>query len=153
MLRPSPQTLRSSCLVLLLAWGVAACGDDVEWSPLDGPWDPEHPEAARVLAPPTPGSATDFEMARAGEAWYRMRGCLACHTVDGRNVVGPSLRGVAERRDYAWFRGMVMRPDSMLRVDPVARELLEIYRVPMPDQGVDELRTRAIWEYLRGIGS
>jgi hypothetical protein len=42
-----------------------------------------------------------------------------------------------------------MRPDSMLRVDPVAQELLQIYRIPMPDQGVDELRTRAMWEFLR----
>jgi hypothetical protein len=63
--------------------------------------------------------------------------------------VGPALGGVTRRRDYDWFRGMVMRPDSMLREDPVARELLEIWRVPMPNQGVDELRIRAIWEYLR----
>jgi hypothetical protein len=90
-------------------------------------------------------------MAEAGARWYRIRGCLACHPVDGTDVVGPSLRGISLRRDYEWFRGMVMRPDSMLQVDPIARELLEIYRVPMPNQGVDELRTRAMWEYLRGL--
>jgi len=59
------------------------------------------------------------------------------------------MGGITQRRDYDWFRGMTMNPDSMLRVDPVAQELLEIYRYPMPNQGVDELRTRAMWEFLR----
>lgn len=142
--------LPSPAVLLWLTTVAAACGPQEEWSPLDGPWDPRHPDAPAILAAPEPGSPIDREMARAGERWYRVRGCLACHPVQGPDAVGPSLRGVTERRDYEWFRGMVMRPDSMLRVDSIARELLEIYRVPMPNQEVGELRTRAIWEYLRG---
>jgi nitrite reductase (NO-forming) len=90
-------------------------------------------------------------MADAGERWYRVRGCLACHRVDGVDVAGPALNGVTVRRDYEWFRAMVLRPDSMVVADPVARELLEIYRVPMPVQGVSDLHVRAIWEYLRRV--
>ncbi len=127
----------------------AGCGAQEDWSPLDGPWDPDHPEAAAVLQPPAPGDPIDREMAQAGEEWYRRRGCLACHTLDGKDVLGPSLAGITRRRDYDWYRGMVMRPDSMLREDPIAQELLRIYRVPMPDQGVSELHTRAMWEFLR----
>lgn len=135
---------------LLVALPLAsACGSQEDWSPLDGPWDPDSPEARAVLAAPPPGSPVDAEMADAGERWYRNRGCLACHRMDGVDVVGPSLDGITRRREYGWYRAMVMRPDSMLRYDPVARELLEIYRVPMPNQGVDELRARAMWESHR----
>jgi mono/diheme cytochrome c family protein len=144
--RPPP-----SRFVVFLALGllVGGCGEQRDWSPWEEGWDPTDPRAAEVLAAPAPGSPVDEEMAAAGERWYRTRGCLACHPIEGAGVVGPALGGVTRRRDYDWFRGMVMRPDSMLREDPVARELLEIWRVPMPNQGVDELRTRAMWEYLR----
>jgi hypothetical protein len=134
--------------VLLLSL-LTGCGDQHDWSPLDGPWDPDHPEAAAILAEPAPGDPIDREMAEAGERWYRVRGCLACHPMEGQAAAGPTMGGITQRRDYDWFRGMTMNPDSMLRVDPVAQELLEIYRYPMPNQGVDELRTRAMWEFLR----
>jgi mono/diheme cytochrome c family protein len=131
---------------------LTACVESPEWSPLEGPWDPNHPDAVEILRPPEVTAPIDVDMAEAGAHWYRVRGCLACHTVDGREAAaGPSLLGVTRRRDYDWFEGMVMRPDSMLRVDPIAKELLEIYRVPMPVQRVNHLHVRAIWEYLRSL--
>lgn len=149
---PNPSRSRMQRSILLLGLLLlAGCQGDEDWSPLDGPWNPNHPEAARFLEAPEAGSPIHREMAQAGERWYRVRGCLACHTLDGTSVVGPSLDGVTLRREYDWFRGMVMRPDSMLRVDPIAQALMDQYRVPMPNQGVDELRTRAMWEYLREL--
>lgn len=138
---------------LLLGLGIVAsgCESAEEWSPLDGPWDPNHPEAARILTPPQGGDPIDEAMAEAGERWYRVRGCLACHRVDGVDVAGPALNGVTIRRDYEWFRAMVRRPDSMVVHDPIARALMDQYRVPMPVQGVNDLQVRAIWEYLRSI--
>jgi len=138
-------------LALLLVLGVSGCGETPEWTPLDGPWDPNHPEAAAILAPPAPDAPIDLAMAEAGEHWYRVRGCLACHRVDGVDVAGPYLNGVTVRREYDWFRAMVLRPDSMLAVDPIAQELLAIYRVPMPVQRVNDLHVRALWEYLRSL--
>jgi len=146
---PRPSRFRSGLGILVL--GLAACGETEDWSPLDGPWDPAHPEAAAILAPPLPDAPIDSEMAAAGERWYRVRGCLACHRLDGGDVIGPSLLGITRRRDYAWFRGMVMEPDSMLRFDPIAQELLERYRIAMPQQGLDDLRVRAIWEFHRQV--
>jgi hypothetical protein len=90
-------------------------------------------------------------MAEAGAHWYRVRGCLACHRTDGVDVAGPALNGVTRRRSYDWFRAMTLRPDSMLVHDPIAQDLLAIYRVPMPVQRVQDLHVRAIWEYLRTI--
>jgi mono/diheme cytochrome c family protein len=138
-------------VVLLPILLLAGCASEPEWSPLEGPWDPAHPDAAALLLPPDPGDPIDPAMADAGERWYRVRGCLACHRVDGVDVAGPALNGVTVRREYDWFRAMVLRPDSMIVADPVARELLEIYRVPMPVQGVNDLHVRAIWEYLRRV--
>jgi len=139
---------RGLCLALV-AVSLGGCGEREDWSPLEGPWDPNHPDAAAFLATPAPGSPIDREMAEAGERWYRIRGCLACHPMEPPHAAGPAMGGITERRSYEWFRAMVMRPDSMLVHDPVARELLEIYRLPMPAQGVDELRVRAMWEFLR----
>lgn len=127
------------------------CGDREDWSPLDGPWDPHHPDAAAILAAPSLDDPIDGELAEAGERWYRVRGCLACHRLDDAVVVGPSLKGVTLRREYGWYRAMVLRPDSMFQYDPIARELLEIYRLPMPIQGVDDLRVRAMWEFHRQV--
>jgi len=145
-LRPAPAGAFLAAILL-----TAACDGEAEWAPFEGGWDPNHPQAAQVLAPPERGDPIDADMADAGERWFRVRGCLACHRVDGVDVAGPYLNGVTVRRDYDWFRGMVLRPDSMMRVDPVARDLAEIYRIAMPIQGVNDLHVRALWEYLRRV--
>jgi mono/diheme cytochrome c family protein len=147
--RLSPGLARRVVLALALLLVASGCGETQDWSPLDGPWDPSHPDAARILEPPAPDAPIDTAMAQAGERWYRVRGCLACHRVQGDDVLGPTLGGVTLRREYTWFRGMVLRPDSMLVHDPVARALLEQYGVPMPSQQLNDLQVRAIWEYLR----
>lgn len=97
---------------------------------------------------PTPGEPLDSALVHAGELLFQ-RQCAACHTLDGREVVGPSLHDVAARRSYPWIRAMVLAPDSMLRVDEDARALLEEYGVPMVDTGLDERYFRAVLEYLR----
>ncbi len=135
-------------LPLLLLF--VGCGAE-DWTPGGEPWDPESPEARALLRAPEAGAPLDDELARAGEEWYGRRGCAACHTLGGGNVQGPDLLGVTVRREYDWFRGMVMNPDSMIRMDPDARALFQEFRVPMPNQGVSELQTRAMWEYLREV--
>lgn len=140
-------------MAILILWAVGCADSAPQWSPLDGPWDPDDPAASAVLAEPSADQPIDSAMAAAGERWYRSRGCLACHRMDGTDVVGPSLMAITTRREYGWYRAMVMNPDSMLVHDPVARELLEVYRVPMPNQGVSELEVRAMWEYHRRVSA
>lgn len=136
---------------MTVALSLVSCNEAAEWSPVDGPWNPNHPEASAILTPPAPEAPIWTEMAEAGAHWYRVRGCLACHRTDGVDVAGPALNGVTRRRTYAWYRAMTLRPDSMLVHDPIAQELLAIYRVPMPVQRVNDLHVRAIWEYLREV--
>lgn len=90
----------------------------------------------------------DREMAARGEEVFRERGCAACHRLQDR-LVGPPLAGVTTRRDYGWFRHMVVNPDSMVRGDSTARAMLAEYMVPMPDQGVTDEEARALFEYFR----
>jgi cytochrome c len=108
------------------------------------------PDVGNEPAPePVAGMPIDLELAEAGAQWYRYRGCLACHTLGGGRALGPDLEGVTRRREYAWYLGIVLRPDSMFREDPVARALLEEFRTPMPETGATPAQARAIFEYLR----
>lgn len=93
----------------------------------------------------------DAGMAARGEELFRERGCAACHRLEER-LVGPPLGDVASRREYGWFRHMVVNPDSMVRSDSTARAMLAEYMVPMPDQGVTDEEARALFEYFRREG-
>lgn len=100
--------------------------------------------------PPAPGAPIDATLAAEGEALYRSKGCLACHTVPGGGrSVGPDLAGVMERRSYEWTRAIIANPDSMLAEDPIARQLLEEYRIRMTYQRISPYEVRAVIEYLR----
>lgn len=96
---------------------------------------------------PEAGVVASDSMADVGAELFR-RNCSACHSLGGGDVVGPDLSGVTTRRPMDWIRGMVARPDSMLRVDGVAQALLLEYQVPMLNRELDEARVRAIIEFL-----
>lgn len=100
---------------------------------------------------PLPGVGGDHvvdpAMADVGAELFR-RNCVACHSLGGGSVVGPDLKGVTARRSPDWIRGMIARPDSMLRVDSVAQALLAHYQVPMLNRELDAARVRAVMEFL-----
>lgn len=134
MPRPAPRIL-----LLALALATASGCERVEVDP-------------SVAERPLPSTAdpVDTRLAEAGATLFQ-RQCVACHRLEGDEVVGPNLGDVADRRESAWIRGMVLEPDSMLANDPVAAALLERYKVRMPDTGLDEARFRAVLEYLRRV--
>lgn len=127
--------LVSLLLVAVLAAGCERRGFDIDPSVVERPL-------------PGPETPVDTALARAGAGVYQAR-CVACHKLGEGVAVGPDLRGVAEKRDPVWLRGMILNPDSMLRTDSLARALLARYRVPMMDPGIGEPEFRAVLEFLR----
>ena len=130
------RTLRRRALLAALPL-LAACPEPID---VDATW------STALL--PAPDAPVDDRMANAGAEIFR-RQCSACHGIGEGVVIGPDLHGVTERRDMRWIRGMIAEPDSMLRVDSIARALLVEYTVPMLDRELDDARVRAVIEFLR----
>lgn len=84
-----------------------------------------------------------------GEQLFQQQ-CIACHTIGGGDTVGPDLENVTGRRDSAWLRDFIANPGQMISSgDPIATQLLETYRLPMPDLGLTDGQVEAIIVYLQ----
>lgn len=108
----------------------------------------EAPEAS-APAVPAPQGPPDPERVARGEGLFTERGCVACHKIGEGRLVGPDLAGVHERREFGWFRSMVMNPDSMIKNDAVARQLYAEYATPMTYMNVSADEVVALWDYIR----
>lgn len=91
----------------------------------------------------------DEELVTMGEKVYQEKACSSCHTFGKGRLVGPDLLGATERRDEEWLKKWIKNPDEMLRTDPVAKELLKEYMVPMPNQGLTDEEVAAVLEYMK----
>ncbi len=56
--------------------------------------------------------------------------CSACHTLDTR-LVGPPLKGVAERRSKEWIHNFVNNSTEFIKKDADAKAIFEEYKIPM----------------------
>lgn len=92
----------------------------------------------------------DSEMAAAGETIYKTN-CTACHKLDKR-FIGPSPRGIMERRSPEWIMNMILDPQLMTEQDRCAKDLLiEFNGAAMANQNLTVEETRAILEYFRTL--
>ncbi|HQV93884.1 MAG TPA: c-type cytochrome [Anaerolineales bacterium] len=86
-----------------------------------------------------------------GEALFTSKGCIACHTIGGGDLVGPDLSGVTKVRTEEWLTKWLTAPDQMLTSDPDAQALLAQYNnVPMPNLGLKPDEVAALIVYLGG---
>lgn len=142
----------TGCALLTLA---AACGGSgAGETEFDA--DDDRPAAAapldakgRLMAMESFAEPLDPALADQGAELFRLKGCIACHTIGSGRLVGPDLAGVAERRSPGWMAAQILNPDSMIRNDPVTRELFAEYMTPMSNQGLTADETRAVLEFLR----
>ena len=123
----------------------------------DGWWRAVRVDGAVEGAPPRTGERGPSyeELADLGRDVFASRGCSECHSgnVDPREAEperreAPSLDAVSRHRTFPWIYHMVVYPDSMLRVDPTARELMRGYDVKMRDVGVTPWEALLLYEYL-----
>lgn len=133
---------------LLAAGLLAACGGGGDGDEVPAP--ETEPAAAESGVPvEAPTGPVDVALAERGETLFKQKGCAACHTIGGGRLTGPDLVEVTERRDFEWVYHQITNPDSMIRNDPTARQLMNEYMTPMPNLNVGPDEFRALYEYLR----
>ncbi len=92
----------------------------------------------------------DQTMAAAGAELYKTN-CTACHKVDTR-FIGPSPKGIFERRNPAWVMNMILDPKLMTEQDQCAKDLLvEFNGAAMANQNLTVEQARSIVEYFRTL--
>lgn len=91
----------------------------------------------------------DQTMVDAGKVVYEAK-CTACHKVE-KKFIGPSPKGIMERRTAAWVMNMILDPEGMVAEDPIARGLLMKFSAPMANQSLTEEEARSVVEYFRTL--
>jgi cytochrome c551/c552 len=82
------------------------------------------------------------------------RRCRACHTFGGGDLVGPDLKGVAERHSRAWLTAWITSSQALIRSgDPAANALFKRFRqIPMPDQTFAPGELASLLDYFAAGG-
>ncbi len=92
----------------------------------------------------------DTKMASEGEAIFKTN-CSACHKIEKR-FIGPSPKGILERRSPEWIMNMILDPKLMTEEDQCAKDLLiEFNGAAMANQNLTVEQTRSILEYFRTL--
>lgn len=94
-------------------------------------------------------SAVNAALATTGEGLFRTKGCVTCHTYGKKTVTAPNLQGVTMRRTAEWMHHQIMHPDVMVKTDPITRDLVKDFKVPMTNMAVTEDQANALIEFLK----
>ena len=98
---------------------------------------------------PVPGD----ELHEKGQQVFQEKACVGCHTIGGGKLSGPDLKGVTQRRKEEWIRQWLKSPDTMVFTDPIAKQLLQEYLVPMPNMGLTDEEIDALISYFKNADS
>jgi hypothetical protein len=147
--------------IAFLATFLIACGSDEKKTdnaetktqpPVSMLDEPDDPKDNKGIGPISSVELGDLDevMAKAGEELYQEK-CTACHAPDS-DLIGPSPKGILDRRSPEWVMNMILNPTEMIQNDPIAMQLLEDYKgVPMTNQELTEEQARSVLEYFRTL--
>lgn len=114
---------------------------------------PADPMANKGIGPITSvtlGAEVDTEMAKKGEVVYQKM-CTACHKPE-KDFIGPTQKGVLNRRSPEWVMNMILNPEEMIQKDPIAKDLLMKFNgAPMANQNLTKEEARQVLEYFRTL--
>lgn len=144
-----------SILILSLSIFLIGCGGEKKSSPK---LPAEKSEAAKNwktnkgVGPITSVTLSDIDviMVEKGEKLFKSK-CIACHKTSKGRLIGPGLGGITTRRTPEWIMNMTMVPQTMIKEDPLAKEIYREYKTPMLNLGIKEKESREILEYLRTL--
>jgi nitrite reductase (NO-forming) len=95
-----------------------------------------------------PASRADQAEVEKGKKLFQERGCAACHSIGKGKLTGPDLAGVTERREEEWLKKWLKSPETMIMSDPVAKQMLQEFMVPMPNQGLTDGEIEVLIDYF-----
>ncbi len=94
--------------------------------------------------------SVDEQMAERGKLIFDTN-CSACHKIDKR-FIGPSPKGILNRRSPEWVMNMILDPQLMVEQDKLAKDLLvEFNGAAMANQNMTEEQAREILEDFRTL--
>ncbi len=93
-------------------------------------------------------SRADQAEVEKGKKLFQERGCAACHSIGKGKIAGPDLLGVTQRREEEWLKKWLKSPDTMILSDPIAKEMLSEYMVPMPNLALTDDEIDAFIDYF-----
>jgi cytochrome c2 len=142
--------MKRTLVILLTAGLLASCGGGKSegQSTTTTPTTEAQVQKVDLSQVPEEWPKLNEELAVKGEKLFAQRGCNACHMVSDQKLVGPGLKGLNKRTTYRWSMAMILNPDSMLKNDERAKQLLKEYGVPMPYQGTTFEEAEAILHYI-----
>jgi len=92
--------------------------------------------------------AVNPSLAKRGKYVYETKGCYVCHGI-GRQLGGPDLAGVMDRRDHDWLRRWLKNTTEMIQSDPQAMAMVETYRwQKMPNMRLTDSDIEALFHFL-----
>lgn len=91
----------------------------------------------------------DTAIVQKGKDNFTNKGCIACHTIGGGKLSGPDLLGVTKRREEEWLKQWLKNPETMLQTDPIAKEMLKEFYVPMPNLALNDEEIEQLIIYFK----
>jgi cytochrome c551/c552 len=145
--------MKRTLVILLMAGLLTSCGggkseDQSSTTTTATPTTEAQVQKVDLSQVPEEWPKLNEELAVKGEKLFAQKGCNACHMVSDQKLVGPGLKGVNKRTTYRWAIAMILNPDSMLKNDERAKQLLKEYGTPMPNQKVTLEEAEAILHYI-----
>lgn len=138
--------MKTKALFILLPFILISCGGQKKESESRTKSE-QHTSQAKVEFPEE-WPQLNPDLAAKGEKLFAQKGCNACHTLGKGKLVGPDLKGVNTRVNFKWAAHMILNPDSMLKYDERAKQLLKEYGTPMTNQNVKPEEALAILHYI-----
>ncbi|MEJ2595072.1 MAG: cytochrome c [bacterium] len=88
------------------------------------------------------------------EAEKNFQVCKACHNIEGPKLIGPSLKGITERREEEWLIKFIQNSQAMIQAgDPIAVQVWEENnKIPMPPNPLTDDQVRDLLLYIENGG-
>jgi cytochrome c2 len=105
--------------------------------------------------PPTASEKIEKEklsLVEWGKELFETKNCSECHTIGEGVEIGPDLIGITRMRDMQWLRKMILDPEEMEQIDPLAKKLYAEYEeLGMPTEELTEEEVEAIIKYIESF--